>query len=294
MRQFTLLALFLIPFACVAAVPTVEYAGQITNIHMSKSNEVKIGVRLPEEEILDCHGDDWPFYFNLGEAYSSSWLDLLLLANRTQDTIRIGYTPNSNSTCSIQYVAIMEQDGVLGGDEEDPITGDPTLTRTGKYGNVALLGTNGLTAVSYEASHSYRQDGPEAAFDGFIYNESFNNHAEEMINRGLWLLSKTKENKGQEYWLQVEFNKQVEITSFRIAINEQARRLGRLPKGVTIQISDDGINFFDHDALRLNNSRDQRALLTSKASLKFFRMRIDSNYGDTNYIEIDELELFAD
>jgi len=284
---------------CILALPISaqetdieEYIGRVANVHMNKSNEIKVGIELSEDESIDCFGDDWPLYFDGGQNYSTNWLDFLLLANRTRDKVRIGYKANSNSSCSIEYLSIMAKDGILSHDE-DSVTGDPTLTRTGQYGNIALINTNGLHSINFSASHHYSGDVPTAAFDGHALLANINNHSDNFINRGIWLMKKDDENKDDEHWLQVKFNKQVEISSFRVLINKKSRALNRLPRQITIQISDNGTDFVDHDTFRLDNAEDQRVLLSSKASLKFFRLLINSNYGDT-FIEIDELELFAD
>jgi len=269
-----------------------EYIGRVTNVHMNKSNEVKIGIELNDDESIDCYGDEWPLYFDGGQSYSTNWLDFLLLANRTRDKVRIGFTANTNSSCSIEYLSIMAKDGILSHDD-DAVTGDPTLTRTGQYGNIALINTNGLQSNNFTASHHYSGDVPKAAFDGHVLLTNINNHSDDFINRGIWLMKKDDENKDDEHWLQVEFNKQVEISSFRVLINKQSRGLNRSPKQITIQTSDNGTDFVDHDSFRLDNAEDQRILLSTKASLKFFRLLINSNYGDS-FIEIDELELFAD
>lgn len=269
-----------------------EYIGKITNVYMGKSNEVKIGLELNEDEDLDCINADWPLYFNSDTNYASNWLDFVLLVNRTRDIVRIGYTPNTDSNCEIEYLAIMDQDGVLGADT-DSITGDPSLTRTGEYGNIALINSNGLRSINYSSSHTYNADIAAAAFDGHILNENINDDSDELINRGIWLIKKDPDDTSAEYWLQAEFNALVKITSFRIMLNQRSVQMDRLPKEITIQVSNDGIDFIDFDAFKLNKAEDQRALLASPIELKYFRLLINSNYGD-NFIEIDELELFAD
>lgn len=289
MRKLILGAALLLALPLTAEENTTEeYIGRVTNIHMGKSNEVKVGIELAEDETIDCFSDDWPLYFEIGESYSASWLDFLLLVNRTRDKVRIGYQPNANSNCMIEYIAIMEQDGVLG--NGDDVTGDPSLTRTGQYGNVALINSNDLKAINYSSSHSYGSDKAASAFDGHILNESINSHADEMISRGIWLMKKAPND---EQWLQVEFNDFVEVSGFRVVLNQQSVDLGRLPKEIIIQASDDGISYADYDTFTLNKTKDQRALLTGKISLRYFRILINSNYGDS-FIEIDELEVFAD
>ncbi len=269
-----------------------EYIGKVTNVYMGKSNEVKIGIELSEDEYIECSNEDWPLYFNSDTSYAANWLDFLLLINRTRDTVRIGYTPTPDSNCAIEYLAIMDQDGILGADT-DAITGDPSLTRTGEYGNIALINSNGLRTINYSSSHTYSSDIAAAAFDGHILNENINDDADELINRGIWLVKKDPDDSTAEYWLQAEFNELVRITSFRIMLNQRSVEMGRLPKEITIQVSNDGIDFVNFDAFKLNKTDDQRALLASSIELKFFRLLIESNYGDS-FIEIDELELFAD
>jgi hypothetical protein len=77
-----------------------------------------------------------------------------------------------------------------------------------------------------------------------------------------------------------------------VVLNQKAVELGRGPKKVIIQTSDDGSHFVNQETLFLNKAADQRINLSAKHELKYFRVLIESHWGDS-YIEIDELELYS-
>ena len=128
-----------------------EYTGKISNIFSGKTDTIKVGIVREEGNDLECDLQDnyqWPLTFERGNSYSEQWFDVLNLVRRTQETIRIGYTPSTDSSCAIEYLALLKGDGRSSGD--DPV-GD-SLSRNGKYGNIALIFTNNLTESSYSAS----------------------------------------------------------------------------------------------------------------------------------------------
>jgi len=268
-----------------------EYSGRVTNIFIGKTDTIKIGITTNEESSINCDTEnyaEWPLYFESNHSYSDRWFELLNTARRSQDPIRIGYTPTTEGACPIEYLALIQGNG------DDIDTPDDGLSRLGKYGNIALNYTNGLTDANYDASDYYRSDVPQAAFDGYTYNGQISEGLGSPVARKFWLVKKdTSPNNDTQYWLEVAFEQAVTVTGFRVMINKQSMDLGRGVKNVTVQISNDGYDFEDIESYVFPRSQDQRAQLTESKELTHFRLLIESNYGD-QYIEIDELELYSD
>ena len=287
----TILAATVLLSATSSATSVEEYSGRITNLFVGKTDTIKVGIVTSEESPISCdieNHEEWPLYFESGQSYSDRWFELLNTARRVQEPIRIGYTVNTEGACPIEYLALIQGNG---GDIDTPNDG---LSRLGKYGNIALNYTNGLTDASYDASDYYRNDVPQAAFDGFLYNEQIAEGLGAVVGRGFWLVKKdTTPNNDTDYWLQVAYDQPVTVTGFRVMINKQSMDLGRGIKKVTVQTSSDGYDFEDVETYVFPRSQDQRAQLSEAKELTHFRLLIESNYGD-QYIEIDELELFSD
>ncbi|WP_416305348.1 discoidin domain-containing protein [Neptunicella sp. SCSIO 80796] len=270
---------------------TEEYIGKITNVFLGKTGNVKIGVNLTEDDYISCADANWPMYFPAGESYSDSWLDFVFQAKYYGSTLRIGYTPSNENNCSIEYLAIVADDGVdSGGGSID------SMVRTGSLGNVALIYTNSLVEGSYSASNHYSDDIAAAAFDGFTFSGQINEDANSPVSRGIWLVKKETDpntNVALDNWLQISYQNTVKISGMRIMINSKSLGLGRLPRNVIIQASNDGNNFTDMQSVQLIEAEDQGVTFNSAISLKQLRLKIVSNYGD-KFIEIDELELFSE
>lgn len=270
-----------------AQADTLEYRGKITDLAVGKSGIVRLGVEQSDEQRLQCKESEWPFTFSLNQPYADKWLDLLMLARNTHQTLRIGYLPTIDQSCELDYVAVRAEDGFGLGTGIGEEGG--RLIETGALGNVALIDTNGLTAASYKASGHYAGDVAAAAFDGHTWSEQINGDAGEKINRGLWLVRK---EAGVTPYLQVDFGQKVKVAGLRVILNEKATELGRGPQEITLQASLDGESFADHEYFRLTKSPDQTGSLSSAIELKVLRLLIHSNFGDANFVEIDELEIY--
>lgn len=159
---------------------------------------------------------------------------------------------------------------------------------TGQYGNIALIGTNGLTESSYTASNSYGLDSASGAFDGYSLDKLVNTHsAYGKIGRGVWLST-----VAQKHWLQVAFEIPAYITSFRVMVHNSAADLGMGVKDITLQVSDDNTNFIDHESFTLARSYDQTVELTQPAIGRYVRLKIHSTHSH-NYRVISELEYYG-
>jgi len=268
-----------------------EYKGKVSDIYIGKSSTIKVGVLADDENQLEClHNDDgqWPLYFETGESYSDKWFETLNLVRRTQETIRIGYVPNVDDSCAIEYLMLAKSDNRIPGDGSDDY-----LTRTGQFGNIALIYTNDLTEESYSSSGHYGADEAAAAFDGHTFDGQISEGEGSLINRGIWLTKKDSSATNPEYWLQVKFEEVVAVTGFRILVNEKSVELGRSPRSITIEVSEDGESFDEFDTFILSKMVEQRANFSEMIELQYLRVKVNSNYGDA-YIEIDELEVYAD
>ncbi|GGD62152.1 discoidin domain-containing protein [Lacimicrobium alkaliphilum] len=289
MKKIAATMALLTPFAGSVAEESVqEYAGKVTDLMITKTGSVLVGVNQDDDNILLCQEGSWPLIFQSGSPVGQNWLDFLMLARNTNQKIRVGYVPDNSARCEVEYVAATAADGY--GDGSDPIGGEgDKLIETGVYGNIAMIGSNGLTQASYTASGYYRDDVPAAAFDGHTWSGKVNEDAGEKINRGLWLLPV---EQGMDAWIQVNFGQKAKISGMRITLNEKASQLGRGPRDVVVQVSNDGENFVDHESFRLSNIADQTGNFNSAVEAKYLRLQILNNFGDGKYIEIDELELY--
>ncbi len=286
--------LFTLPFAALSFfsnADVAEFKGKVTDILVGKSETIKVGLLVPENEPITCtnaEDSDWLMTFERGHSYSDDWFDVLNLVRRTQETIRIGYVENSSEECAIEYLALLKGDGNTIDDDK---VGD-SLERRGTFGTISQIYTNNLTESNYSASGYYSADVAAAAFDGHIFGEQIVEEEGELISRGIWLIQKEKVVPVDGYWLQVEFDEPVSVSGFRVLINTKSAELGRGPKGVTILTSIDGETFDEQGKYSLSKTIDQRADLPEKVEAKVFRIKVTSNYGD-KYIEIDELEVFS-
>ncbi|GHE76749.1 discoidin domain-containing protein [Thalassotalea profundi] len=292
LKKLSSIAIFMSCAIYATEQSVAEYTGKVSNLYIGKSESIKVGVVHEEANELECdlnNSSEWSLYFEQGQPYSKNWLEILNLVRRTQETIRIGYLPNSNSRCSIEYLALLKGDGT---DSTSGGIGD-YLTRHGQYGNIALIYNNNLTESNYSASDHSGGDIAAAAFDGYIWQQQIDKNLGSLINRGIWVVEKDAQDTEKEYWLQVRFDDVVNVTGFRIMVNEKSVGLGRSPRSITVLTSIDGVDFTDNGSYVLSKAIDQRANLDSIIELKYLRIRVNSNYGNS-YIEIDELEVYSD
>ncbi|WP_415913271.1 discoidin domain-containing protein [Neptuniibacter sp. QD37_11] len=169
------------------------------------------------------------------------------------------------------------------------------LLTVGPRNNVALLGVNGLTTSSYTASSTYTSDHPAGGFDGGQAHGAYTDygHVYGVQNRGVW---NSAQNQQINAWLQVDFgpNKTVKLAGLNI-LNQSALDYAvayRMPKDVTVKVSDDGVNFSDVQSF---TNLPQQALnvlnIASPVEARFVRLHVDANYGG-DITSIFELEIF--
>lgn len=290
MKKIPLL-LSLLSYNAIADI--AEFKGKVSDILIGKSEVVKVGIVESDDNEINCLNEEeqpWKLTFERGHSYSEEWFDVLNLVRRTQETIRIGYLENEDAECAIEYLALLKGDSSISDNGEDQI--NDSLERTGQYGNIAQIYTNGLTEPSYHASGHYGSDEPAAAFDGHIFGEQLVDGEGALINRGIWLVKKDFDDDEAEYWLQVEFEEVINISGFRVMINAKSAELGRGPRHVTISTALEYGDFEEQGQYTLSKAVDQRANFAIKTEAKIFKIQINSNFGDS-FIEIDELEVYA-
>jgi hypothetical protein len=170
-----------------------------------------------------------------------------------------------------------------------------SFVETGEYGNIALIGTNGLTALSYTESSSHNSDfNARTAFDGWEYddqeglvqiNEDSSSHEGSL---GFWSANgKTSSNE----WIAVNFGDFVDVSGFRL-IRRAAASSGHLPKDIIIQTSVDGFTWNDYYTTTTVNIHDSGVLsLPSPVVTQYLRLyAINNHSGD--YVELNEWEIF--
>ena len=272
----------------------MEYESIVNMMQIDAQGKVRLSVLLKEEndEIL-CNDNGYHFGFELSNAVMDKWYDSLMLARSSNSFLNFHYEQYSNNNCELTAITFpkLYERGTDPG--EDPSTG--LLKETGNYGNIALIGTNGLSSDSFSSSEFYGQDAPQAAFDGYIYSEKSNADASDKVARGIWLVKKTYTNGVfQKPWIQVDFGKEVPVLGTRIFINKKSMELGRNPRNVTVQVSSDGEEFTTHEKFVLPSQEITSTAFSAPATARYFRLLIETNNGDANFIEIDEWEFYQE
>lgn len=170
----------------------------------------------------------------------------------------------------------------------------PTLPgqTTGEDDNIALVHTNALLPNSYRASGTVNAFSPAGAFDGHLYytdpNAKINPHAGNLITHGIWLGPTPSDE-----WLQVNFGKKTVITGFKTQVTTHfAESSPRTPKDVIFQVSDDGVNFVDHEHITMEKGT-ANVTLNRAAFGKYFRLLTLTTHGSTDYTQIDEMEYYG-
>jgi hypothetical protein len=169
------------------------------------------------------------------------------------------------------------------------------VNRTGGNGNVAIIGTNGLTADSYSSSSFYGQDISSAAIDGFVFSSKENQDANTKIGRSILLAnSNDTDTDGNVIipWLQIDFGKLVTLAGMQTIINNGSLELGRSPSVIILYTSTDVAEFEEITEFQLSLEESVSTDFFEPITSRFFRFEIVNNCGDENYIETDELELY--
>ena len=287
---------YLLPFAVLSSALLSSLAGNTAEmsylsspkvVTLAADGTVQVKVKVAENlEPITCGQSAYDFEFYLESIVSQKWYDALVVANSASGIIDFQY---DDASCMLNALSLTRLSSIDGSTE----TPEGELQETGNYGNVALIGTNGLTEASYSASAFYTQDTHVAAFDGYVYTDKINADAGDKISRGIWM-AKMKDSNGAlaEPWIQVDFGKKVSIAGIRLHINTKSLALGRSPKSIVLMTSDDGNEFVQYDTYTLPYQALVDGKFTTPLKTRFLRLKVMSNYGDANFVEIDEWEIY--
>lgn len=163
-------------------------------------------------------------------------------------------------------------------------------------GNVSLLGTYNLTPASFTASSTY-PDGadalyePAGAFDGYKFSSTVKvsgaNPPGGPYGYGTWT---SASGSYQNQWLRVEFSKPTKVSGFDLYAKSGFTT--RLPKNITIQVSADGANYVNHEAVVATESLVQTITLTNPTPyVRYFRFYMHNTQSATDYLQLDEVLL---
>jgi hypothetical protein len=162
------------------------------------------------------------------------------------------------------------------------------LEETGKYGNIALVGTNGLKKSSYSSStYLDNEYTVNNLFDGFEKNKRINIRSNGRIGKGYF---STKRQATKNQWVAVDFGKNVSISGFRVvgSFHEGSNN----PKNIIIQSSLDGINYTDNESFTLVKVFDSGFIkLIKSLKTQYFRFYIKDSYSGIE-LNFSELEIF--
>jgi hypothetical protein len=276
----------LISLSSIAEEQTYQSIANIMSVKADGTVLVRVLLREEGDEIA-CAQSEYDFDFSLDSIVGQKWYDTLMLSRNTNSLVDFHY---SDTNCSLNAITLPKL-FQLGGDVGSETGGG--LVESGENGNIALISTNGLTSESYDASSFYGQDTQAAAFDGYTYKEKINVDATDKIGRGIWMAKRTDSNGALVTpWLQIDFGKNVTVSGMRSLINAKSLELGRGPRNITILTSEDGTDFTIFDTYRLIAQTTVDVPFASPITARFIRLQVDSNYGDSNFVEIDEWELY--
>jgi hypothetical protein len=157
------------------------------------------------------------------------------------------------------------------------------LDETGEFGNIALIGSNGITESSI-TSDTLRYAGQDAQPMSNIINGVLSNgNGWANFIRGTPSGSFNKQ-------ITIDLGKPSSISGFRV-ISFNGTRTGFGLKDIRIESSNDGINFTTEEFLTLPDLADSGVVnLTNDFTSRYFRIFILNGYG--TYILIGILEVY--
>jgi hypothetical protein len=167
---------------------------------------------------------------------------------------------------------------------------------TGTIGNIALIGTNGITGEDISSNHDYyyEENGDDThymnLFDGYQGGHRMNADAGDKIGGGVY---KMYNRDGlQELWISVDLKKVASISGFRL-LNRSVNGAGYMPKNIIVQSSLNGVNFTNDESFLIENVRDTGFINIEKDFLtRHLRFTIIDNYNDEKRIMFGGIEIF--
>jgi hypothetical protein len=159
----------------------------------------------------------------------------------------------------------------------------------GDYGNIAMIGSNGLTGannnVSSELSVSYDGD---ACFDGYGDSVQLYAGVGARIPNGDW---RTVSGQNTDQWISVNLGAVAAITGFRALFPGWVRSGGLGMKNVMVQGSVDGIAWEDHELVQFALVSSSTITLSQVLYTQYVRLFIQDVWGGA-YVSMNELEIY--
>jgi hypothetical protein len=163
---------------------------------------------------------------------------------------------------------------------------------TGVYGNIALIGSNGITASSITSNAvSYDSIFPVTAlFDGYQYDKKINSSSGDRIGDGSFYSSAgTNTNR----YFSVDLGREASISGFRVLSYSLSYSNDR-PKNIRIESSVDGTpgGFTTEESFTLSKVVDSGVVsMATPFTSRYFRFYVENSYY-TNYLVFGEIEVF--
>jgi hypothetical protein len=163
---------------------------------------------------------------------------------------------------------------------------------TGDFGNIALIGSNGITAssitsnaVSYNSSHPFT-----SLFDGYHHTTEINSSSAGKIGQGYFHSSAgTNTNR----YFSVDLGREASISGFRVrSYSEYSSSYN--PKNIRIESSVDGTpgSFTLEESFTLSMVQDSGVIpMSTPFTSRYFRFYVENAYY-TDYIVFGEVEVF--
>jgi hypothetical protein len=164
---------------------------------------------------------------------------------------------------------------------------------TGDFGNIALIGSNGITessitsnAVPTSSNHGFYRF--SAIFDGYQGGIPINSSTSGKLGSGyFYSISGNDKNR----YFSVDLGKEASISGFRV-LSYGTHNKVHYPKDVRIDSSVDGVSFTAEESFTLPLVIDSGVVLMDKSfTSRYFRFHVENAYN-SGHIRIGELEVF--
>jgi hypothetical protein len=170
-----------------------------------------------------------------------------------------------------------------------------SFEETGPNGNIALIGTNGITASSISSNVVASSDvywPVTALFDGYRYDTwqvgatIFNQSSEGPIGYGA--LHSTR-NTPSISNITIDLGNVASISGF-VLLNQWSNRTGH-PSDITIKSSVDGINYVPEQSFTFSTPNDSGVVrMSTPFKNRYFRLTVNRSYY-VGYLVFSELEI---
>jgi hypothetical protein len=161
---------------------------------------------------------------------------------------------------------------------------------TGVYGNIALIGTNGITEESITSLLPPRMSTTRDVnlFDGYQRNDLINDSSNGRIGVGFYE-SSSYQNTNQSFT--IDLGREASLSGFRV-LSHSPTAPSYLPKDIRIESSVDGVSFTPEESITLIRKIDSGVIsMSTPFTSRYFRFYVVNAY-DIDIIAFGEIEIF--